>query len=178
MRIVVFAFVALVTTGPTQAKDQFGRPELSVPGSAVKLQIAFSDATIWDGKRIPRAMQCARLGGQNPASPGLRVGNVPDATKSLVMYVVNVRAFDNHGLARITEGRDGSTWTIPPIRSLAQAEELPKGIELFDGGSQIGVAYSSPCPTANSWLYAITVYALGEKDVVLAAGEINMGYAP
>ena len=177
-RAFIFALLLLCSPALIFAKDRFGRPDLAVSASTPKLSVELSDSSLWDGRRVPRTMQCARLGGQNPASPRLNVTNIPEATKSLVMYVNNVRANDNHGLARISEGRDGATWTIPPLLSRAPIDALPKGIALFDGGSDIGAAYSAPCPTGGSWQYVITVYALGEKDEVLAVGEVSMGFAP
>lgn len=176
MRTASIAVIAILAGVPALAKDPFGRPELPVPASATKLQVAFADTTSWNGRRVPRTMQCARLGGLNPASPELKVAGVPDATKSLVVYVVNVRNYDNHGLMRFTGERDGAAMTIPAVRSLSA--DLPKGVELFDGGSQSGFAYAAPCPGSGGWNYAITVYALGEKDAVLAVGELSMGFAP
>ena len=177
-RAFIFALLVLLSPAHILAKDGFGRPQLAVSGSTLKLSVAFSDPSQWDGKRVPRTMQCPRLGGQDPASPGLNVTNIPEATKSLVMFINNVRAYDNHGLVRITDGRDGTTWTIPPLRSRAPVAALPQGIELFDGGNMNGGAYAAPCPPGGSWQYIITVYALGEKDEVLALGEISMGWAP
>lgn len=160
------------------AKDRFGSPELKVPGNAQKLTVAFADTEQWDGKRVPRAMQCARLGGKNPTSPALLVSGLPDKVKSLVVFYANPRAFDNHGLVRVTDGRDGENWPVPAIKSSSAPEELPKGVAMYDGGNMIGKPYSSPCPSGGSWSYTITVYALDETDAVIGVGEKGMGYAP
>ena len=53
-----------------------------------------------------------------------------------------------------------------------------EGVTLFDGGNQMGVAYSAPCPGATNSSYAVTVYALGDGDVVLGIGEKALGWAP
>ena len=178
MRIVLLAALAFISPTAALAKDQFDRPELTVPKDVAKLSILFSDSANWNGKNVPRVMQCERIGGKSPASPALTISGLPDATKSLVVYFANPRAIHNHGLFRISEGREGTSWSIPAIRSRSPVAEFPEGVDLFQSGDTWGFAYSSPCPTSGSWLYTITVYALGESDKVLATGEANMGYAP
>lgn len=160
------------------AKDRFGSPELKIPSNAQKLNITFADAELWTGKQVPRTMQCPRLGGQTPSSPSLLVSGLSDKVKTLVVFYANPRAFDNHGLVRVTEGREGVNWPVPAIKSQASIEELPRGVEMYDGGNMVGKAYSSPCPSGGSWSYAITVYALDENDSVIGVGEKGMGYAP
>lgn len=160
------------------AKDRFGSPDLKIPSNTPKLTVAFADAELWNGKHVPRTMQCARLGGQNPAAPALLVSGIPDKVKSLVVFYANPRAYDNHGLVRVTEGRENASWQVPAIKSQAPVDELPKGVEMYDGGNMLGKAYSSPCPSGGSWSYTITVYALDETDAVIGVGEKGMGYAP
>lgn len=164
------------------SKDQFDRPSLDVPKSAGKLSIAFADETLWDGRRIPKSMQCSRLGGENPSSPALVVTNTPDGAKSLVVFFANPRMNHNHGLVQVADDRTQLAWMVPSIRGgikVADApSKLPKGVAVFDGGDSFGRAYSSPCPSSGSWLYTVTVYALDEADKVLATGEKELGYAP
>lgn len=158
------------------AKDQFDRPQLAVPKVAATLTIAFADAALWDGKHIPRTMQCRELGGDKPASPSLVVSGAPEGTQSMVVYFANPRSYHNHGLFKVTVLPSDAGWTVPAVRS--GANTLPKGVELFDGGSTWGKAYNAPCPTSGSWLYTVTVYALDAENKVLATGEKEVGYAP
>lgn len=161
------------------AKDNFGNPELKIPSGAESLSITFSDVELWDGKHVPRTMQCRELGGQQPASPKLFVSGVPDKAKSLVVFFENPRAHDNHGLVRVQESRrHESSWTVPPMRNNATADKVPKGTELFDGGNTWGKAYSAPCPNGGSWLYTVAIYALDENDLVVGFGKMEIGYAP
>lgn len=176
-KIVRLALVSLALAGAAaHAKDQFDRPQLAVPSNAAPLTLAFADATLWDGKRIPRTMQCKELGGDKPASPALVVTGAPEGTESLVVYFANPRSYHNHGLFKVTGKASDAGWLVPAVRS--GANTLPKGIELFDGGSTWGKAYNSPCPTSGSWLYTVTVYALDAENKVVAKGEREIGYAP
>jgi phosphatidylethanolamine-binding protein (PEBP) family uncharacterized protein len=176
MKRVVTIFL-LGFTALTWAKDQYGRPSLDVPKDTSTLSVGFAEPDKWDGKRIDSKMQCGRLGGEKPASPQLLVTGFPANTESLVVYYANPRAFDNHGTFRLKAGRKGDTWKVPSVRN-ARADNLPAGVEIFDGGSSWGNAYNAPCPTSGSWLYTVTVYALDANDKVLAVGQKDIGYAP
>lgn len=170
-------FSSLTYGLPLSAKDSFDRPSLEVPKTVAKLTIVFTDSEKWDGKHIDRTMQCRDLGGEKPVSPKLTVSSFPSATTSLVVFFSNPRSNHNHGTFRVNEGKAEEVWTVPSIGS-GQVKNLPKGIEVFDGGSTWGRAYNAPCPTAGSWLYTVTVYALDAEDKVLAVGEKDVGYAP
>jgi phosphatidylethanolamine-binding protein (PEBP) family uncharacterized protein len=171
--------IALVFCLAATAKDSFGSPDLKVPDGAEQLNIVFSDTDSWDGKRVPKTMQCQALGGKGSASPKLFVLGAPDKTKSLIVFFENPIAHDNHGLVRVREERNHeSRWTVPPIRNKSPPDMLPKGVELFDGGSTWGNAYNSPCPTAGSWLYSVSIYALDENGGVVGFGRREIGYAP
>jgi len=173
---VVLSICAICLTAI--AKDNLDRPELKVPDSAEKLTIALQDADLWNGNRIPKTMQCAKLGGKQSSSPSLVVSGVPNKAKSLIAFFENPRANHNQGLIRAKEGRDGSNWLVPAVRSGNAADRLPKGIEIYDGGSTWGQAYSAPCPSSGSWLYTVTVYALDENDLVIGSGKREIGWAP
>jgi phosphatidylethanolamine-binding protein (PEBP) family uncharacterized protein len=67
-------------------------------------------------------------------------------------------------------------WWVPSVRSGAQ--KLPDHVHLFDGGNTWGNAYNAPCPTADSWLFTLTVYALDGDQQVVAVGNRELGYAP
>ena len=175
--IVSCALLLATSLHGVYARDQFDRPSLEVPKAAARLTVAFAEPEKWDGKRIDRTMQCRDLGGDKPASPRLSVSGVPADAISLVVFFANPRSYHNHGTFRVKEGRSEEAWTVPSIRSGA-GDKLPKGIEIFDGGSTWGRAYNAPCPTAGSWLYTVTVYALDAEDKVLAIGEKDVGYAP
>ena len=73
MRIVLLAALAFISPTAALAKDQFDRPELTVPKDVAKLSILFSDSANWNGKNVPRVMQCERIGGKSPASPALTI---------------------------------------------------------------------------------------------------------
>jgi len=171
-----FVWLAMLACAVVHAKDQFDRPQLTVPKEAATLTLSFADETLWDGKRIQRTMQCKELGGDKPASPAMLVTGAPEGAQSLVVYFANPRSYHNHGLFKVTGKLSDAGWTVPAVRS--GANTLPKGVELFDGGSTWGKAYNSPCPTSGSWLYTVTVYALDAENKVLAKGEREVGYAP
>ena len=171
-----FVWLAMLACAVVHAKDQFDRPQLTVPKEAAALTLSFADETLWDGKRIQRTMQCKELGGDKPASPALLVTGAPQGAQSLVVYFANPRSYHNHGLVKVAGQLSDGGWTVPAVRS--GANTLPKGVELFDGGSTWGKAYNSPCPTSGSWLYTVTVYALDAENKVLAKGEREVGYAP
>ena len=177
LKVAVIGLLSLIHILPASAKDSFDRPSLEVPKTVGKLAIAFTDTQKWDGKHIHRTMQCRDLGGDKQASPALLVSGLPDTATSLVVYFANPRASHNHGTFRVKEGRSEDGWRVPSIQSGA-SEKLPKGIELFDGGSTWGRAYNAACPTQGSWLFTVTVYALDRDDKVLAVGEKELGYAP
>lgn len=158
------------------AKDPFDRPQLPVARNAASLTIAFADAALWDGKRIPRAMQCKPLGGDKPTSPSLLVTGLPEATQNLVVYFANPRIQHNHGLFKVTAQAGDAGWTVPAVRS--GANSLPSGVEIFDGGSTWGKAYSAPCPDHGTGFYTVTVYALDAMGSAIGIGSRELGYAP
>lgn len=175
-RLGLLLWLLCAGMGGAQARDRFDRPSLEPAGSVNRLTIAFAEPGKWDGKHIDRTMQCRELGGDKPASAALLVTDVPAAATSLVVYFANPRSFHNHGTFRVRDRKEDETWKVPGV--LSGAQKLPKGIEVFDGGSSWGRAYNAPCPTQGSWLYTVTVYALDDKDGVLAVGEKELGYAP
>ncbi len=172
---VLLALTVLCTSLTTNAKDNFGFPELKVGSTASELKVSFADPAIWDGKNIVSEMRCTRLGGKGPVSPVLNIESVPEGATSLIVFYANPAARDNHGLIRFRKNKDVNGWQIPAIRSQA-SDKLPKGIELFDGGNLAGKAYAAPCPTGGNWQYTVTVYALNESDNVLAVGKLVLGW--
>lgn len=172
--IFIFSALGLIQTS-ILAKDTFGFPELVVPSDATELKILFINEPLWDGKSIVPTMRCTRLGGVKPASPELKIANVPATTKSLIIFFANPRSRDNHGLIRVLKTGAGEDWLIPTINSQASTK-LPKGVELFDGGTLAGKAYAAPCPTGGNWQYTVTVYAMNETDNVVAIGKMNLGW--
>lgn len=174
LHVIVIALLGFSQI-PALAKDNFGFPELSTPSSAVSLTVSFVNESLWNGKTIIPEMRCTRLGGIKPASPQLKVANVPVATKNLVVFFANPRARDNHGLVRVSKIDDAQEWLIPAINSQADTK-LPKSVTLFDGGTLSGKAYAAPCPTSGSWQYAVTIYALDESDTVIGIGKMDLGW--
>lgn len=164
---VLFASVAL-------AAD---KPDLSVPSGIPKLEIAFADPQTWNGKRIPVALQCVKRGGVKPVlSPELKISGSPAATKDLVVFFNDPRAFNNHGLFAYTGEPEGGVFAVPGVTS--SSAKLGKDVALFQGGSRWGFAYSAPCPlNSMQHHFTVMVYARDAAGIVIAVGETSVGYA-
>ncbi len=174
---------AVLVRAMPESKNSREGPALDVPSGAAPLFIEFDDDAIWGNKRIDPTMQCARNGGDKPASPKFRVRSVPAGASSLVVYVLNEPpSWDNHGLFRVrppaNQSADASTWVVPAISNNRDTAKLPQRITLYAGGNSWGKAYSSPCPSGGSWRYTISVYALDANDGVIGYGKTVMGFAP
>ena len=157
------------------------KPELKFRPEVAKLQASFAAPELWDGKRIPKAMQCARNGGQNSHSPALRVSGLPADTRSVVVFFSNPRAWHNHGLFRYLGTVEQGQVDIPAVPSGAAAS-LPGSVAIFQGGSDTpggsGAAWIGPCPSSGSGQYTVTVYALDADDTVAGQVSLDLGWAP
>lgn len=166
---------------PTEEKNSFGGPKLEVPKNIPSLQIQFEEEG-WGDKRIAPKMQCARNGGDKPASPKMSIDGAPEGTSSLIVYVLNEPpSWDNHGLFRVMPATDrdaAKSWVIPSIGSNRELDKLTKRVRPYAGGNSWGRVYSAPCPSGGSWRYTVAVFAVDDEDKVLAYGKTIMGYAP
>ena len=104
---------------------------------------------------------------------------MPQNTSHVVVYVYNRTSQDNHGMFRIRlSGSSGiSADGIVKIMSVRNYQDkFNDRYEIFEGGSQWGVAYAAPCPTSGSWEYRVSVYALSSSGDVLAKGDTSLGW--
>ena len=55
----------------------------STSSQTADLKVSFADAA-WDGKRVPKAQQCSKFGG-NGATPALNVENIPAGANAIIV---------------------------------------------------------------------------------------------
>ena len=174
MKALLTALAAIAASVPLLAAD---KPDLKVPTGLPKLAVSFVDSDVWNGKKWLRVQQCANRGGVAPLkSPVLKVSGAPTETQKLVVFFSNPRAMHNHGLFSYQAKPDGDTYSIPAVASGA-IDKLPEGVALFQAGSSWGAAFNAACPSGGSWKYSVTVYALDAQEQVVAAQEIDIGWA-
>jgi hypothetical protein len=153
------------------------KPDLKVPDGLPKLTVAFVDAETWNGKRWLKTQQCKQNGGVSPLrSPALNVSGAPAGTSKLVVFINNPRSFHNHGLYSYQAKSEDGSYTVPAVVTHA-TDKLPKGVALFQGGSSWGAAFNSACPSNGSWKFTLTVYAMDEKEQVIAIHEGDIGWS-
>lgn len=153
------------------------KPDLKIADGLPKLSLSFADNEVWSGKKWLRVQQCANRGGIAPLkSPELKVSGAPKETKQLVVFFNNARAMHNHGLFSFQAKSEDGSYLVPAVSGGATSK-LPAGVALFQGGSSWGAAYNPACPTGGSWKYSVTVYALNEQEQVVAAQELDIGWA-
>lgn len=120
----------------------------------------------WDGERIPDGQQCQRQGGENPSTPSILVGNLPDGTEAVILEFSD-RDFgpmDNGGHGKvgfvITEGV--SEAVIPPLPG--HTFDLPENYFLVQEhlapGFDTPGAYMPPCSGGAGNSYYVTVKAV------------------
>jgi len=131
--------------------------------SGLQLELADPD---WDGKQIPRNQICQRFGGENPSTPRIWVGNLPDSTDAIVLE------FSDRDYAPMNNGGHGKIGFIimegsseVEIRSiLGHTFDLPEGFFLIQEHQapsfDTAGAYMPPCSGGLGNTYYVTVKAV------------------
>jgi hypothetical protein len=69
------------------------------------LELADSD---WDGEKIPDGQQCQRQGGENPSTPEIQVGDIPEGSDAIILE------FSDRSFRPMDEGGHGKIGFMIP----------------------------------------------------------------
>ncbi len=156
--------VSLPTITSTELPPASVNPT-SEPKSVLSLRLEIIDPD-WDGERIPDGQQCQRQGGENPSTPSILVGDIPEGADALILEFSDrdYRPMDNGGHGKVgfmlTEGT--SETMIPPIPG--HTFDLPDNFFLVQEhlapGFDTPGAYMPPCSGGVNHSYYVTVKAV------------------
>lgn len=146
---------------------------------AMALDVKFVDAK-WDGMKIPTGQQCQKFGGQQPATPALKVSGIPAGATELV-FEYSDRDFEkmnNGGHGRIQYSLSSSVSDLEVPSVPGHSFELPMNFTSIEahrspGWDKAG-AYMPPCSGGKSHAYYVTVKAL-KADQVLSQTVLELG---
>jgi phosphatidylethanolamine-binding protein (PEBP) family uncharacterized protein len=152
---------------------------LLVAANASALEVQFADKA-WDGKTVPVGQQCQKFGGINPATPALKVSDIPNGATSLALEYSDrdSERMNNGGHGRLNYALGmsvsmvnvpsvaGHTFDIPMSFTSVEAHRSP-------GWDKAG-AYMPPCSGGKGHAYYVTVKAL-KGDDVLSQSVLEMG---
>lgn len=153
---------------------------LAAPGAAAgpKLKVSFADPK-WDGKRIPEGMQCSQQGGVGPASPPLKVSDIPAGTVRLIVEFDDesyrpLSSDGGHG--KFAFEVDGKSEVIFPAIPQGITSGFPPGVSMVSNNrSGMGPGYLPPCSGGRGNRYSVTIRALSAAKKQLAEGYLIMG---
>ena len=176
---------------PTSTATEISSPTPSVVPTAenVPVQVLHLELAdpAWDGLRIPDGQQCLRHGGENPSTPLVLVGSIPENTDAIILEFSDrdFRPMDNGGHGQvgflITVGT--TEMVIPSIPG--NTFDLPEDFFLVKEHLAAGVgpagAYMPPCSGGLNNAYYVTVKAVEvismEENAfsVLGQGILELG---
>ena len=151
-----------------------------------KLSISFS-GSLWNGESVPDGQQCQKFGGNESATPELKVQQIPTKADALVVEYTD-RSWGpvgGHGKIGYYIEPGIETVVIPSVP--AHSFDLPEGFflvaEHLAPHWDTAGAYLPPCSGAGGLghRYYATVRAIAKaspedgKPLLLAVGEIEMG---
>ncbi|MEL0628969.1 hypothetical protein [Psychromonas aquatilis] len=146
---------------------------------AAELDVVLADSA-WDGKTIPEGQQCQKFGGVDPATPALKISDIPAGTDSIIL------SYSDRDSERMNNGGHGSMLyriddastvvDIPPVAG--HSYELPENFTMLEehrgaNWDKAG-AYMPPCSGAKGHAYYLTVKAM-DGDNVTASSMIELG---
>jgi len=152
-------------------------------GQIKKLDAEFADA-IWNGIAVPKGQQCLKFDGDNPATPRLKISDIPAGTTAIIMEYSDraYKPMDNGGHGKlgyqvgpyttniIVPAVQGHTFELPPaFFSIA----VHRGPDWDKAG-----AYMPPCSGGNNHPYHVMVKAVkqqGAEMIILAKHLLEMG---
>lgn len=140
---------------------------LSLPTQAFVAELA---DPAWNGKAVPKGMQCQKFGGEGPRTPALMISEIPENTNILIFEYSDRshQPMDNGGHGKFgfaINEQTGSTW-VPQVSG--HSFELPKGFFMIEAHrnpnwDKAG-AYMPPCSGGRNNSYYVTVKAAQLKD--------------
>lgn len=144
---------------------------LSLPAQALVAELA---DPAWDGKVVPKGMQCQKFGGDNPRTPALMISDIPLGTNVLIFEYSDRshQPMDNGGHGKmgyaLNQADSTSIW-VPQLAGHSFA--LPKGFFMIEAHrnpnwDKAG-AYMPPCSGGRNNSYYVTVKAAQIKDDLL-----------
>lgn len=146
--------------------------------------IASLNDSHWDGKRIPAGQQCLKFGGDQPATPALKIMGIPEQTNLLILEYSD-RSYQpmnngGHGRMAYTISSPTQSVKLPPVAG--HSFELPSGFITLEAHrnpkwDKAG-AYMPPCSGGKGNTYYVTIQAShydGHKTEILAETVLEMG---
>lgn len=156
------------------------------PTLATNLQLELADPD-WDGKQIPNGQQCQRYGGENPSTPRILVGNIPEGSDAIVLEFSDrdYTPMNNggHGIIGFVIPEGMSETEVPS--ALGHTFNLPEGFFLIQehraSSFDTAGAYMPPCSGGSGHSYYVTVKAVELVSIetkefnVLGQGVLELG---
>lgn len=170
----------LTLTSAIVATFADGKPQTAPTGA---LTAEFADPQ-WNSIKVPLGQQCLKFGGKSPATPALKISDIPAGTTTLVMEYSDrdYKPMDKggHGILAYTLAKQITEITVPSVKG--HSYELPDAF--FSVAPHQGPdwdkagAYMPPCSGGNKHLYYVTIKALKQgpqKAQLLAQTMLEMG---
>jgi hypothetical protein len=136
---------------------------------SAKLQVSFVDS-MWDGKTVPKGLQCQRFGGSNPSTPRLMIKDIPPGTNAIIMEYSD-RSYPpmdagGHGKIGYRIPENTKEIIIPSVPG--HSFNLPEGFFIVSahqapGWDKAG-AYMPPCSGGRGNSYYVTVKAVYQSS--------------
>ncbi|NQZ89888.1 MAG: hypothetical protein HRT54_20150 [Colwellia sp.] len=152
-------------------------------GQIKKLDVEFAD-TDWNGIAVPQGQQCLKFGGDKPATPRLKISDVPAGTTAIIMEYSDkaYKPMDNggHGKLAYRVGPYTTHFIIPAIKG--HTFELPAtfySVSAHQGPDwDKAGAYMPPCSGGNKHPYQVLVKAVkqqGPQVTIFVQQVLEMG---
>ncbi len=138
----------------------------------------------WDGNLIPAGQQCLKFGGNQPATPPLKITGIPEQANLLILEYSDrsYQPMNNGGHGRMAYTISSPTQSLQLPAVAGHSFELPSGFMMLEAHRNPkwdkASAYMPPCSGGNGNMYYVTVQAVhydGEKTAVLAKTILEMG---
>lgn len=138
----------------------------------------------WDGKLIPAGQQCLKFGGKQPATPPLKITNIPQQANLLILEYSDRshQPMNNGGHGRMAYAISSPVQSLQLPAVSGHSFKLPSGFIMLEAHrnpkwDKAG-AYMPPCSGGKGNAYYVTVKAVhynGAKTDLLAETVLEMG---
>ena len=138
----------------------------------------------WGGKLVPKGQQCLKFGGNQPATPPLKISGIPVRTNLLILEYSDrsYQPMNNGGHGRMAYALSSPVQSLELPAVSGHSFDLPTGFMTLEAHrnpkwDQAG-AYMPPCSGGKGNSYYVTVQAVhydGVKTDVLAKTILEMG---